>query len=67
MIGVALVGVINVRVAERVEVGVPFAVHPDPRHCIILVGARAERAHAIARGAIRFLDIDAQQHVLLLA
>ena len=67
MAGPSLVGIHDRRVAERREVRAPLAVPLHPRHAVILIGPRAELAETPAESAIRFLDVDAHQHALLLA
>ena len=67
MAGPSLVGIHDRRVAERREVRPPLAVALHPRHAVILIGPRAELAETPAESAIRFLDVDAHQHALLLA
>src|SRR5688572_22989438 len=67
MAGPPLVGVHDRRVAERREVRAPLAVALHPRDTVILIGTRAQLAETPAESTVRFLDVNAHQHALLLA
>ena len=67
MLGPPRIGIEDVRVAERREVGAALSVGLDPGEAVVLIRPRALGAQPVSSRAIRLLDIDAQENVLFLA